>query len=254
VKRAALLAALGVVGCAPAELPHGVYNVVGGDPHVVRPVPDVGQAEWSLSRDRLARMRRELPRRPYVARIQVGVVDPRTGDVFRARGAVAVSPEHAARLVLIGPAGATALDLWVTRERFRFAIPSIHLERRGGTDMASARGMPIGFLRWWFLSPLDGELVLARSGPAESSFLLRDGSATITVRTNGERSVAIRREGGRLEGLEWNGRGAAPESGSRGRYVDGEFGLRVHVLVEEVLTEEPDPASLFDPDGEGTSL
>jgi hypothetical protein len=249
-----MAAAAAGTSCAPAPWPSGIYNVVGGDPRSDAKVPNVGQAEWTLSRERLERIRGQLPRHPYVARVQLALVDPRNNDVFRARGAVAVSPDRAARLVLVGPAGTTALDLWVTQDRFRFAIPAIHLERRGGTDPASTRGLPIGFLRWWFLSPLDGELVLARSSRSESAFLLRHGSATVTFRTDGERSVAIRRDGLRLEGLEWAGRGASPETGSRGRYIDGDSGIRVNVLIEELLAEEPDPASLFDPDEQGTSL
>jgi hypothetical protein len=242
------------LGCRPASPPHGVYAIIGGDPRHDVQVPDVGQAEWTVSRERLARMRRALPHRPWAARVQVGVVDPRSGNVYRARGAVAVNPEQAARLVLIGPAGATALDLWVTRERYRFAVPPIHLERRGGAGRDGTRGLPIGFLRWWLLSPLVGELVLARSSPSESAFLLRDGPATVTVRTDGEHLVAVRREGEHLEGLEWASEGGGPKTGARGRYIDGDWGVRVNVLIEEVLSEEPDPASLSDPDVEGTSL
>jgi hypothetical protein len=244
--------ALGI-GCQPVTPPHGVYAITGGDPQKDVAVPDVGQAEWTVSRDRLFQMREALPHRPWAARIQVGVADPRNGNVFRARGAVAVSPEQAARLVLLGPAGTTALDVWVTRDRFRFAIPSVNVARRGGTDLESARGLPIAFLRWWLLAPLMGELVLARSSASESAFLLRDGPATVTVRTDGEHLVAVRREGEHLEGLEWASVGIGPKSGARGRYVD-ELGVRVQILIEEVLAEEPDPASLFDPDGEGTSL
>lgn len=246
--------ALASAGCMPAPLPRGPYTIINGDPQRKVAVPDVSQAEWTLSRERLARMRSELPRRPYVERVQIGVVDPRSGKLYQARGAVAVSPDRAARLVLLGPGGTTAIDLWVTPERYRVAIPALKLEKRGGTDLSEARGLPIGFLRWWFLSPLDGELVLARSSKQEAAFLLRDGPATVTMRTDGERFVAIRRERGRLEGLEWSGRGLAPRAGARGRYIDGEWGVRVHVVVEEVLPDEPDPAAFFDPDETGTAL
>jgi len=241
-------------GCVPAPPPRTLYTIVNGDPRRNVTVPDVSQAEWTLSRERLARMRSELPRRPYVERIQIGVVDPRSGKVYRARGAVAVSPDRAARLVLLGPGGTTAIDLWVTPDRFRVAIPALKIEKRGGADVSEARGVPIGFLRWWFLSPLDGELVLARSSKGEAAFLLRDGPATVTMRTDGERFFAIRRESGRLEGLEWSARGLAPRAGARGRYIDGEWGVRVHVVVEEVLPDEPDPAAFFDPDEKGTTL
>jgi hypothetical protein len=238
-----------LAGChVPLPPRRSPYTIIDGDPRRDTEVPDIGQEEWTLSRERLARMRMELPHRPYVERVQISVVDPRTGQLFRARGAVAISPDHAARLVLLGPGGTTALDLWVTRDRFRFSIPSIKLERRGGSDLSDVRGLPIGFFRWWFLSPLGGELVLARSSRSEVAFLLRHGPATVTLRTNGDHFVAIRRESGHLEGLEWSG--LVPRAGARGRYIDGDLGMRVHVVVEEVLPDEPDPAAFLDPDAE----
>jgi hypothetical protein len=244
----------GELGCRQAPPPaRGPYSIINGDPRRDAQVPDVSQAEWTLSRERLARMRRELPRRPYVERVQIGVVDPRSGNVYQARGAVAISPDRAARLVLLGPGGTTALDVWVTRDRFRLSIPSINLEQRG-TDLAETPGLPIGFLRWWFLAPLEGKLVLARSSAEQSAFLLRDGPATITMRTDGGHFVAIRREGGHLEGLEWSGQGLVPRAGARGQYIDGVWGVRVQVVVEEVLEVEPDPAAFFDPDDKGMTL
>lgn len=251
---AVLALVLASAGCSPAPPPRGPYTIINGDPRRNVPVPDVSQSEWTLSRERLARMRSELPRKPYVERIKIGIVDPRSGKLYQARGAVAVSPDRAARLVLLGPGGTTAIDLWVTPDRFRVAIPALKLEKRGGAELDDARGLPIGFLRWWFLSPLEGELVLARSSKQEAAFLLRAGPATVTMRTDGERFVAIRRERGRLEGLEWSGRGLAPRAGARGRYIDGEWGVRVHVVVEEVLPDEPDPAAFLDPDEKGTTL
>jgi hypothetical protein len=241
-------------GCRAPPQSMSAYTIVGGDPHRVVDVPDVSQEEWTLSRERLERMRVEQPQRPYVERVRVGVVDPRSGKMYEARGAVAVSPNTAARLLLVGPGGATALDVWVTRDRFRFAIPAMNLERRGGTEAEDTRGMPIGLLRWWFLSPLSGRLVLGRSSKSEVAFLLRDGDATVTVRTDGVRFVAIRREAGRLEGIEWLGRGLLPLAGARGRYIDGQWGTRIHIFVEEVLPDEPDPAAFLDPDAKGTSL
>jgi hypothetical protein len=251
----AIAVAIAAVGCGPMVTPaRGPYTIVGGDPRRDVKVPDIGQAEWTLSRERLARMRSELPRRPYVERVRIGIVDPRTGKLYQARGAVAISPEKAARLVLLGPGGTTAMDVWVTRDRYRFVIPALNVQQRGGADLSDARGLPVGLLRWWFLAPLGGDLVLARSSRSEAAFLLRDGSATVTMRTDGEHFVAIRREHGRLEGLEWSGRGLAPRPGARGQYIDGEHGLHVHIVIEEVLDEEPDPAAFLDPDGEATTL
>ena len=71
----------------------------------------------------------------------------------------------------------------------------------------------------------------------------------------GTRFIAVRREGGSMEGIEWLGRGIVPRAGARGRYVEGTYGLRVEVIVEEVMSEEPDPAAFMDPDAPGgTSL
>ena len=102
---------------------------------------------------------------------------------------------------------------------------------------------------------LRADALLARSSKQEAAFVLRDGAATVTIRTDGEKFTAIRRERSRLEGLEWVGRGLAPRAGARGRYIDGDWGMRVHVVVEEVLPDEPDPAAFLDPDDEkATSL
>lgn len=249
-----LALALASAACSSGPLHHSPYTVIGGDPERVAQVPEIGQSEWTLSRERLARLRKAIPRRPYVERVHVGVTDPRSGKRYEARGAVAVSPDRSARLVLLGPGGTTALDVWVTRDRYRFEIPSMKIAVRGGADLTAARGLPVGFLRWWFLSPLGGELVLARSSKSEASFLLRDGPATVTLRTDGQHFIATRREAGRIEALTWAGEGLVPRAGGRGQYIDGEWGMRVNVVVEEVLPDEPDPAAFFDPDDKGTAL
>lgn len=253
---ASIFCSSGCIELPPQHLSgaQGPYTIIGGDPQKKLAVPNIEQTEWTLSRERLQRMRSELPRRPYVERVQLAIVDPRTGKLYQARGAVAISPDRAARMILVGPGGTTAMDVWVTRDRYRLSIPALKIQKRGERDLGEARGLPIGFLRWWFLSPLEGELVLARSNRAEAAFLLRDGPATVTMRTDGARFVAIRRESGKLEGLEWAGHGLSPRAGARGRYIDGEFGLRVHVMIEEVLPDEPDPAAFNDPDEKATSL
>jgi hypothetical protein len=223
-----------------------------GHPQPASP-PEVSQHEWTVSRDRLASVRAHAPARPYVERVRVAMEEP-SGKTWTGRGAVAISPSHAARMMLLGPAGTTALDVWVTKDRFRFAVPSVHLERRGGSDPDDARGLPIGMLRWWFLSPLGGRLLLARSTEAESAWLLKDGAAMVTVRTDGRRFLAVRREDGHLEAIEWLGRGLSPDAGARGRYLEGRYGLRVEVVVEEVLPNEPDAEAFADPDAQGTEL
>jgi hypothetical protein len=246
------------LGCGPASSSaRSPYELIAKDPparEIATSVPDVSQYEWTIARYRLARLREGQPDHPYVERVRLAISDPRTGREYQARGAVAISPGRAARMILVGPGGTTALDVWVTRERFRFAVPAIKLEKRGGTDPAEARGLPIGMLRWWFLSPLAGRLLLARSTPAESAWILRDGGATVTLRSDGRRFIALRREGESLEGIEWLSRGLVPQQGEHGRYVEGRYGLSIEVLVEEVLPTEPDAEAFSDPDEPGTAL
>jgi len=253
---ALLLVAPALAGCGKAELARGPYEIIDREPHAAVPsrLPEVTAQEWSVARDRLARLRRGQPIRPYVERVRLAISDPRTGKRYEARGAVAISPDRAARMMLVGPGGTTALDVWVTRDRFRFSVPAINLQKRGGTDPVEARGLPIGLLRWWFLSPLAGRLLLARSTSAESAWILRDGGATVTLRSDGNRFVALRREGDVLEGIEWIARGLVPQGGAHGQYLEGRFGLRVEVVVEEILTSEPDPEAFADPDEPGTTL
>lgn len=250
-------AALCVVlaGCAPAFLrSKSPYTIIQTSRAVVEAPPDVSQAEWTVSRTRLAQLRRAQPDHPYTERVRVAIIDPRDGKTYEARGAVAVSPERAARMMLVGPGGTTALDVWVTRDRFRFSVPAMQIEKRGGTDPEEARGLPVGLLRWWFLSPLGGRLLVGRSTQEETAWLLRERDATVTVRTDGVRFLAVRREDGHMEAIEWRARGLVPRAGSRGRYVEGTFGLRVDVYVEDVLQAEPDPEAFADPDEKGTSL
>ena len=95
-------------------------------------LPDPSAHEWTRLRERLAITRDAAPERPYTERVVVAMREPRTGKVFQARGAVAVDPGHALRMILIGPGGMTALDAWVTDDHFRVVVPPISLERRGG--------------------------------------------------------------------------------------------------------------------------
>lgn len=255
-----LLLALPLGACGrPKALGDSAWGSL-GDTRGVRSGPvamaEISQDEWTVSRERLERLREHQPKRPYVERVRLSIVEPQTRMRYEARGAVAVNPGQAARMILVGPAGTTALDLWVTKDRYRFAVPGIKLEKRGGTDPHEMRGLPVGFLRWWFLSPLGGRLLMGRSTPMESAWVLKDGPATVTVRTDGQHFFALRREGDRLEGIEWAGRLLVPSSGAHGHYIEGRLGLRIDVAVEEVLDAAPDPAAFDDPDAPspGTTL
>ena len=93
-------------------------------------LPEPSLAEWQHAR--------KTPRRPAAAtaaprtrRIALTLREPRTGRVLSARGAVAILPPRALRMILLGPGGTTALDLWIDGDRYRFAVPAIDLQKRG---------------------------------------------------------------------------------------------------------------------------
>jgi hypothetical protein len=241
-----LALALGLAACAPRA-------------ETRIDLPDPSAREWTRLRERLAIDREAAPEHPYVEQIVVAMREPRTGKVFQARGAVAVDPRHAVRMILVGPGGATALDAWVTDDRFRFVVPPISLERRGGADPEAARGLPVGFFRWWMLHPLDGRLLAAWARDSGPLYLLRHGDETVLLReakvphSTRHRVMAARREEGDVERLEWVGRTpTTPTAGDKARYVDGSSGLEVEVLVEGMGEHEPDPAAFLDPDADAT--
>jgi len=236
-------------------------------------------------------MRDEVPREPYVELIRVALREPRTGSVIEGRGAVAVDPRRAMRLVLLGPGGRTALDVWVSSDAWRFSVPAIDMIRRGQADQPSS-DVPVGFFRWWFLEPLDGRLLsIAPSRNGGRQFVLRDGKATVVLQSlpevrerahaAGRKSaaaepqtsgwsalrhfVAVRREVADLSAslperemnvdrLEWIARGVHPGPGDRALYMQRATGLQVEIQVEALSDEAPDPAAFLDPDAQGLSL
>jgi hypothetical protein len=226
-------------------------------------LPDPTGREWTRLRERLAIERSEASEHPYVVNVRVGLREPRTGRIFQARGAIAVDPSRALRMILLGPGGATALDAWVTDDQFRLVVPGIGLTRRSqpGGEGTDTRALPIGFLRWWMLHPLDGRVLAAWTRDAGALYLLRRGDETVLLRearvprSHREHIVAARRERGRVEQLEWLGSSpVAPHVGDKARYIDGASGLEVEVLVEGVGAHEPDPTAFLDPDAQGAAL
>ncbi|MBX3227185.1 MAG: hypothetical protein KIT84_35385 [Labilithrix sp.] len=253
-----VVGAIALGGCRPlpAALRHSPYTVINGDPRVKEVPPEPTQAEWNDARAHFVALQREVPVRPYVERVRVAVLDPRSGKVVQARGAVAVHPGQAARMVLLGPGGTTALDLWITPDRWRVSIPAAHIERRGGRDLGDALGLPVGFVRWWFLAPIAGELLYTQSTAADERTLwFKNDGGVIELRANAERLLAIRRaEDGRVDGVEWLSPSPAPRPRRQARYIDAAIGVRVDVLIEDVSPDEPDPAAFLDPDEKGTPL
>lgn len=98
-------------------------------------------------------------------------------SAIRARGAVAMDPAKGdLRMILLGPGGGTAVDLWMHEDAYRFVVPAMNRTMRGDgtTPVAQKKGLPIDFLGWWMLHPLRGELVFVEERDGALSFVLRD--------------------------------------------------------------------------------
>ncbi len=233
-----------LVGCAPAS------------PYAK--LPRVSQREWDRSRATLLAARAELPKDPYTLVVAVDMVEPRSGRTFTARGGLAVLPGRAVRLQLLGPGGGTALDAWLTRDKFRFDVPAANLHRRGNVNGSEASGLPVGFFKFWFLSQLEGRLLFAKPTREGTYFVLRDGTSTIEMfrASRGGHVEAERVAVGApiVEELSVDASGPTPRAGDRATYrasfLNGDarvLGLAARVRIEAVGDEAPDPVAFEEP-------
>jgi hypothetical protein len=220
-----------------------------GDPQW--PAPNA--ATWPTYVALLDQLRDQVrPASPWAATLGFRAFDSHSGRTIEGRGALAVAPGSAARLVLVGPAGATVLDAWITREQWRVAVPQAHMVERGGTR--SPTDLPVGFLHWWFVAPLSGTLVAATFTKTGLAWLLHDGPAHVELRKwfcDDKRMLleATRRQPGKKErATECRTEGAAITVGDRASYDDLTNGLHVDVEVQAVAATPPDPDAFRDPE------
>jgi hypothetical protein len=198
---------------------------------------------------------------PHTMRVALALREPYTGKIMEARGAVAIRPPDAMRMIMVGPGGTTALDLWVRGDRYRFSVPALDLLRRGDarTPRVARRGLPIDFLRWWMLGPTDGKLLWFERDAAGDRFLLRDGSAVVDLRVSDAGKLWARRTtwesntraGGPArideETVAADAIGCAPV-----HYHQASTGLSIWVRCEGIETERaPNPKAFDDPDVPG---
>jgi hypothetical protein len=218
-------------------------------------------ATWATVQRALEAERAARSRPPWRARVSVSMREPRTGRVVDGRGAIAVAPGRAMRMVLVGGAGGTMLDAWITAAQWRVAIPPAGQLRRGDGveaelgDGGGARDLPVGFLRWLFFTPLQGTLFAGTQEQDGLSFLLRDGDAVLEVRLRscdrGQLSIITRRSRGRVERLEECRAPSSPQPGDWVTYRDDSNGLRCDLAIESVASESPDDIAFRDPDAGG---
>lgn len=135
--------------------------------------------ELTAARAWLDSLRAELG--PRTEEIRITLEAPLLPGAIRARGAIAVSPHRAARVVLLGPGGTTAADLWMDEDRHRLSIP-VRDEVVRGRRGEALRGMPVELFRSWFLEPLEGELLDASIDGDVLRAVFRTSDATVFVR------------------------------------------------------------------------
>jgi hypothetical protein len=244
VKGLAFVFAAGL-SCAPAAPP---------------PWPSATPQTWPILGRALEDVRDARPREPWAAGLRITMHDPRSGRVVDGRGAIAVAPGRAVRMILIAGAGATVLDAWVTASRWRVAVPPLDVVRRGGADAPS--DLPVGFLRWWLLTPVAGALFAAAFTREGFVWLLRDEGAVIELReavralpagacARGSSLRATRRQHGHTEKVDECRTPGAPTVGDSAAYVDEASGLRVDLVFESVASTPPASEAFEDPDKAG---
>ncbi len=182
---------------------------------------------------------------------------PYMPSAMKARGAVGVRPPGALRMILVGPGGTTAMDLWMSDGRFRFDIPAIGRVLRGEPSALpeTRKGLPVDFLRWWMLEPLGGRLLAARRSGSNLEVLLEEpGRVTVaTLHADGKIDAHRRwlREGarGRFEPYEEEWLEATGVGCATVRYRQKSTSLRVTArceatkpTVNEAAFEAPEEA------------
>ncbi len=233
--------AVGVVSAA---------SLLGCAPPVPAELPPPSLADWKRGLEKLTALRAAAAG-ARTERLALSLREPHTGHVLQARGAVAIAPPGALRMILLGPGGTTALDLWMSGARFRFAVPAIELSRRGDLAAPSAerRGLPVDFLGWWLLRPASGTLLWTGREPAGDRFVLRDGAAVIDLVAFDDGHVEARRavwsEGKRVDEETVS---AAKMGCGLVRYHQRSTGLDVTVTCEGETLGDPQPRALADPD------
>lgn len=157
--------------------------------------PSVVASALADARSRIATMDDSHSR---TDRLRVTFDSPWLSEPMSARGAVSISrpEEKSLRLLLVGPGGTTAMDLWLRQDRYRLALPALDRIIRGSLHDAleTRRALPVDFLAWWMLAPFDGELLWAVREEDALRVILRRASAYVDVRLFDSGSIsAVRR-------------------------------------------------------------
>ncbi len=222
-------------------------------PSITRaPLAPPSLAQWRAARARLASLRAQVV--PRTLRVALALREPITGRVLEARGALAIAPPASLRMILLGPGGTTALDLWIDGDRYRFAVPAIDLLKRGdaSSPREARRGLPVDFLRWWLLHPADGSLLWASREASADRLVLRDGAAIVDLHAADGGGVTARRTTWTMlptrRQLDDETVDAERIGCGKVRYHQASTGLEVTVRCEGEEASPPSPRAFVDPD------
>jgi hypothetical protein len=240
-----------VRGCALAAMAIALSACAPAIPRAA-PLASPTLAEWQAARAHLASLREQVV--PRTLRVALALREPVTGRVLEARGALAIAPPSSLRMILLGPGGTTALDLWIQGDAYRFAVPAIDLLKRGdaSSPREARRGLPVDFLRWWLLHPADGRLLWASRDATTSHLILRDGEAIVDLHAADGGAVSARRTTWTLlptrHQLDEETVDAERVGCGKVRYHQASTGLEVTVRCEGEETSPPSPRAFVDPD------
>lgn len=206
------------------------------------------EASLSLARPRLQKLRSAWS--PRSGTIPVTVVFRKSvGVTLHGRGAIALRPPDALRMILVGPGGLTAMDLWIRNEQWRLSFPMRQRVVRGNESapVHEHHDLPVALLRWWLLHPFEGRLVSVMEHDGRLLFVLDSLEGTFEVtELDGDAVQVVRRADTSTERI----RATRPGCG-RATYSNLDTGLDVDVICESpsaVEVRRPDDGAFEDPD------
>lgn len=240
VVRGVKIFALSVVLCA-AACTHakggapGVPHLSDAQLHDDRVIPNVQLARFA-----------NVPVSDYRQEIELSVREEISGKGFTGRGALAVRPRQALRMILLGPGGTTAMDVWIAGEKWRVSIPAMDKIFRGDAKTKEMpRGIPVPLLRRWVVEPFGGVPIAVRLGCAAKDgtvFECTDGFVAF-LRRGDVVEVRDRIEGKvEIQGHAWwlrDGSVTAWLEGSEQRLKEGESEAIVTKSVHYVSLDPP---------------
>jgi hypothetical protein len=142
------------LGCSPAKSGAPAPHLSDAQLHDEGAIPNVQLARYA-----------KVPMKDYRQELELTVKEGVSGKGFTGRGLLAVRPRQALRMIMLGPGGATAMDVWIAGERWRVSIPSMDKILRGDESTKEMpRGIPVPLLRRWVVEPFGGVPVAVHRG------------------------------------------------------------------------------------------